>query len=640
MKYIVWLFCLFPMAVSAQKQRDFLQYVFSAKALSQNLVKDNKWVNFPDYTNREAWAKIDPALKKALIKAAEKRLDYRYEFIPASSYQAFVKMGDRGIMERPYSQNYGAVQALLLGELLEGNGRFVPQIIKGIHNLCQMQTWALSAHLSLQGKGKGNTIDSSQHIIDLGAGRTGAILAWTYYFLHDALDKFSPGTSQKIVAELEKRIVEPYASRTDFWWMALHGQNLVNNWNVWCNYNVLTCVLLAEKDPVRKTALVYKTMTSVDKFLNYYKDDGACEEGPSYWSEAGGNLYSYLTLLKSATQNKVDIFAQPIVRNMAAYIYKVYIGNGYYVNFADAHPKIVPEAGLVHAFGKAVNDPTMQSFAAYLSANESFAPGDVFQTLCYLFDYAEIKRLPAKQPFLQNVAYPQTQVVAARDSAGTTNGFYFAAKGGNNAESHNHNDIGSCILYFNGYPVLIDIGSGTYTGQTFSSRRFELFNTRSLNHNVPLINGVEQHEGAVFAASGFNYKASPEGVQLCVGIEKAYPKSAGVIQWTRDYTLARGSSFSITDEYQLKKNNGACKDDFLTGILPQQIEDGKLGLDVNGTTIYLTYDPQVFHYKVVPIEITDPVLIHQWGERLYRMEFTFLPDVLSGKSTIVIRKAE
>lgn len=33
---------------------------------------------------------------------------------------------------------------------------------------------------------------------------------------------------------------------------------------------------------------VYRSMVSVDKFINYTHTDGACEEGPSYWGHAAG----------------------------------------------------------------------------------------------------------------------------------------------------------------------------------------------------------------------------------------------------------------------------------------------------------------------------------------------------------------
>lgn len=639
MKKFLFVCLLFSLSASAQEQRNFLEKTASEKQLENIIVKDDKWISFPSYTDRARWNRVDATLKQSIIENANKCLDYQYKFVPASSYLAYGTTGDRGIMQRPYAQNYNAVQNLVLGELVEGNGRFLPQIIKGLHNLFEMQTWALSAHLSLQGKSKPpGVIDSTQNIIDLGAGRTGAIVAWTYYFLGDALDKLEPGIKQRTASELNRRIVEPYANRTDFWWMALgeNGQKFVNNWNVWCNYNSLTCILLAEQDPIRRTALIHKTMVSVDKFLNYYKDDGACEEGPSYWSEAGGNLFLYLDLLKRVSGNKIDIFDKPLVKNIAAYIYKVYIGHGYYVNFADAHTQASPGAGLVYAFGKAVHDENMQSFGKYLSENQKFAASDIFETLNYLFDYKAIKQTPAKEPLLPDVDYPQTQIVVARDQKDSDKGFYFAAKGGNNDESHNHNDVGSFVLYYDAQPFLIDMGSGTYTSQTFSSRRYELLNTRSLNHNIPFVNGVEQHVGAKYKATDFDYKTSAESVNLTIGIENAYPENAFIDKWHRSYTLERGKDFLVEDVFSLKKRNGKTSINFLTPIQPKLVTAGKLSFDITGKTVFLDYDKKMVEYQIVPIVLDDPSFIHQWGNTLYRVGLVLKSNSLNGKNKVII----
>jgi hypothetical protein len=86
--------------------------------------------------------------------------------------------------------------------------------------------------------------------------------------------------------------------------------------------------------------------------------------------------------------------------------------------------------------------------------------------------------------------------MVARDKEGSTDGLFVAAKGGHNDESHNHNDIGNYVIYYNGQPVLIDVGRGTYTRKTFSSRRYDIWYNCSDYHNVPTINGVTQPAGA------------------------------------------------------------------------------------------------------------------------------------------------
>ena len=73
--------------------------------------------------------------------------------------------------------------------------------------------------------------------------------------------------------------------------------------------------MLLENDRDVLAKAVYKSMTSVDKFLNYVKYDGACG-GPSYWGHAAGKMFDYLSALSLITGGKVSLFNEPQVRNM------------------------------------------------------------------------------------------------------------------------------------------------------------------------------------------------------------------------------------------------------------------------------------------------------------------------------------
>src|SRR5205814_5853969 len=119
----------------------------------------------------------------------------------------------------------------------------------------------------------------------------------------------------------------------------------------------------------------------------------------------------------------------------------------------------------------------------------------------------------------QEVWLYNIQLMASRLS----NGIFIAAHGGNNGESHNHNDVGDFIVYYKGDPVIIDVGSGTYTAKTFSSDRYKLWFNASAYHNLPTINGEQQEEGSTHAASRFDQYAAPHGDYTTIEIEKAYP---------------------------------------------------------------------------------------------------------------------
>ena len=112
-------------------------------------------------------------------------------------------------------------------------------------------------------------------------------MAWTYYFLKDEFDKVSPLINERIIEEVNRNLINPYFARDDYWWMGFGGQQ-VNNWNPWINYNVLQALMLIEKDPERVRQGVWKLMKSTDFFFSMYHEDGACDEGPTYWSGASG----------------------------------------------------------------------------------------------------------------------------------------------------------------------------------------------------------------------------------------------------------------------------------------------------------------------------------------------------------------
>ena len=97
--------------------------------------------------------------------------------------------------------------------------------------------------------------------------------------------------------------------------------------------------------------------------------------------------------------------------------------------------------------------------------------------------------------------------MAARDREGSADGLYVAAWGSHNAQSHNHNDVGNAIVFVDGAPVLVDVGRPTYTSQTFSSRRYDIWAMQSAFHNLPTVNGQMQKDGRAFAAKNVVYQA-------------------------------------------------------------------------------------------------------------------------------------
>lgn len=620
----------------AYEERNLLQKSAEISMLKSVLVTNQQWVPYPDYTDHTAWDQFLGDNKADYIKRGEKILNYEWKVVKATDYLEFERSGNRRIMEDPFGSNNGAIADLLMAELAEGKGRFIDQLINGVYQSCEITSWALSAHLSAQ-HSRRSLPDYKEHVIDLTAGDLGSLLSWTYYFFHSEFDKVDPVISERLRHELQERILDTYMNEDRFWWMAFNYKPgaLVNNWNPWCNFNVLQCFLLLENDTETLVKAVHRTMVSVDKFINYTHSDGACEEGPSYWGHAAGKMYDYLQLLYDGTEGKVSLFDQPIIKNMGEYIARSYVGNGWVVNFADASAKGGGDAPIIFRYGKAVGSDVMTQYAAYLNSlskkETAFSGRDIFRTLQSILNAKEMEQVMPVYEAPAYTWYPETEFCYMTNKSG----LFFAAKGGYNNESHNHNDAGTFSLYLNTTPVLIDAGVGTYTRQTFSSERYTIWTMQSNYHNLPMINGVPQSFGAKYKATEVSF--NPKSSTFSANIATAYPEEAGVKKWTRSYTLNKGE-LKVRDAFTLNELKGFNCINFLTWGKVDIATPGVITIEVDSEQVSLQYDTNSFSPSMEAIILDDTRLSAVWGKEIYRLSLTAKKKVFSGTYMYTIKQ--
>lgn len=605
----VFLSCI---KVAAYTERNFLQHVAAQESLAECLVLNQKWVQYPSYKDREGWSRFLGEYKDEIIKNGESLLGYTWKVVKATDYLEFERSGNREIMERPFDDNNQAIVRLMLAELAEGRGRFIDQLINGVFHTCEMTSWALSAHLVTQPTHRALPTPIYP-LIDLTAGDLGSLLSWVYYFMHEEFDKIDPEISRRLYRELDERIMKPYLNNDSFWWLAANykGQ-MVNNWNPWCNSNCLMTFMLLENDVDRLSKAVSRSMQSVDKFLNYVHSDGACEEGPSYWGHASGKCLDYLVLLNRITGGKISIFDIPQIKAMGEYIARSYVGNGWVVNFADASAKGGGDPYLIYRYGKAVKSDILKQFASMQNKGSkiSFRGRDLFRILEAFLVEDELCAYQEAYTGVSYTWYPETEFCYVRNKKA-----FFAAKGGYNDESHNHNDAGSFSLWVNNMPVIIDAGVGTYTRQTFSSERYTIWTMQSNYHNLPMINGVPQKYGRQYKAT--EVKATKNS--FSANIATAYPDEAGVKKWIRSYTM-KSDALMISDRFELNEIKKENVINFLSwgDII---IKDGVIEISVNGVKGTLKYDTKMFKVKKECVKLTDKKLSSVWGAEVYRLSF-------------------
>jgi len=633
--FLLYLFVYTSMNGFSSDKRDILQNESNEIGLEEVLVKDFSEIGFPTYKDRNFWNGLPEKLKDQYISNAEKRLDYDWPVVKATDYLEIIRSGDR--RQSVYAAPRSALMALVMGELIEGNGRFVDQIINGVWYYSEQTWWGWSAHLP-EPNGLPDIKDPS---IDLGVGEIANILSWTWFLFHEEFDKIHPLISSRLKDEIMYKAIIPYYERDDFWWMGLDGSRNVNNWNPWTNHNMLTAIVIMENDQTKKVNGVKKVIRSLDVFINHYPDDGGCDEGPSYWGRAGASLYQNLDLLKLATKGSFNVYDDQLIKNMGSYIYKAYINYPYFINFADADATTGSRPQIIYSYGKDIQDPIMQKFGTYLAKIQNWGEvtpgGKIDEQLIQLMLLDEIRNAPAENALISEFWLPDTEIAGGRDKAGSVEGFFFAAKGGHNNESHNHNDLGSCVLYFDGKPCLIDIGREEYVAKTFSNRRYEIWTMQSQYHNLPKINGFDQREGRQYAAKNTTFQADAKKIVFSTDISDAYILEAGIDKWVRSYRLDRGKKFVVSDNYHFRElNNEPTTLNFVTYCKVEKDSDGVLKLKGEGFNLEMKYNPKSLTAEIEYNEINDSKLKYYWPKGVTRIVFNLKDPGVKGKNQIEI----
>ncbi len=588
------------------------------------LLSSSDYHPFPTWQEHAAWQALPESIRQKYTFEAEKLLGYNWPELPATLFLEFRRNGNRSHYEKPHFERRTRLGQLVLAECMEGRGRFLDDISNGIWAICEESFWGLPAHMSAQKAGNGLP-DIAEPIVDLFAAETASLLAWTHYLLGEQLDSVSPLIRPRIRLEIERRMLQPCRTREDFGWMGFHDRS-VNNWNPWINSNWLACVLLMEQDKETRDRTVVKILKSLDRFLAGYGDDGGCDEGPSYWGRAGASLFDNLELLHSASNGQLNFYQAPLVQEIGRYIYRVHIAGHYFVNFADGPGVLTPTAELVYRYGKRINDSRMMQLGLFLPRSSGIGRiASIGRELAGLWDPMPAAATPATAPLIRDHFFKDVQVMVARAQAGSSKGLYVAAKGGHNAESHNHNDIGHYVIYLDGQPMIVDAGVGTYTAKTFSPQRYEIWTMQSAYHSLPTIDGVMQAPGREFAARAVRYTADNSKAELQLDIAAAYPAEAHLQNWLRTIRLQRNEHVMVKENYRLTAQAREITLSWLTPCQVQELKPGALRListmtgGAKAAELDLLYNADDFSVVLEPVLLDDERLSSIWSAGLMRI---------------------
>ncbi len=582
--------------------------MLTEKALCLHPLPEDRRPLFPPMSDRRAWESIDETDRADLCAYVRAWQDQPYPMLLLSDYAAYVRTSSRSRCENPYFARRRKLIAAMMSVAMSNDLSGMPQVEDGLWCICEETTWAISAHVGLTKEHPFPT--EEEPTLDLFAAQTGMILSFTLSILCDAVEQ---SLAARVRHEIDRRIITPFMTRNTDWWMGFTRRDLCN-WTPWIVSNVMFAARTLLENPI---PLYRRACVMLDAYLRCIPADGGCDEGVAYWNMASGSLLDCLELLEEAG---LSLWDDEKLRNMLEFPLKMNLGGGYFVNFADCDARPVMYGERLQRAGELTQNEALRQMGQQLRGRVTDSVADVphlSRMLQRLFHKAGESIGTA--PVRRDVLLPDLQVRIV-----TKGQFTLCIKGGSNGESHNHNDVGTLMVYAGEHPVLIDAGNMCYTAKTFSDARYTLWNCRSMYHSVPMIGAYEQHEGVQYAAKDF----CPLEDGASLDMADAYPAKAGVLSAKRT-AIVTEDGVQLTDDIALQSPQP------VTFVLMAREKP-----DVQGNIIRFDHAEMTSEPAIIPaveeIPVTDARMMQSWPGALYRLTFAS-PAAMTHHLKIFIR---
>ena len=559
-------------------------------------------------TDRSAW---DNLVKndsfRRIISQAENLLKSPISEQPDDLFLEFSRTGNRTHWQRVSGRRRGRVKTFALAECLENKGRFVPGFEEIVRALCSERTWVMPAHDGNLTNFNGKSID-----IDLGSSALGWSLATADYLLGD---KISPETHRLIRENLERRIFQPFrdmvlGKRKKNWWLT--G---TNNWTAVCLAGVTGAALAVIDSPDDRALFVAAAEGYSKNFLAGFTDDGYCSEGLGYWNYGFGHFITLSEMIYQATGGKLDLFDNDKVKHAAMFGSKIEIINGVYPAFADCSITARPSSRIMYFVSRRLG----LGLRKWEQINPASSDGSLGECMMYSFENSASRSMPAQNasqgPVIRSW-FENAGILICRPAANSATHLAVALKGGNNAEHHNHNDVGSYVVVLGDKPLLLDPGGEVYTARTFSSRRYESNVLNSFGHPVPLVAGKLQRTGQQAQGRIVSKDFTDDADTLILDISSAYDvPELEKLQRKFVYSRKSSGSLTVTDEVAFSK---PC--DFGTALITfdkwQQLSSSSLVIRDQDKALQVDIKVSGCDFKIQPETIKEDLSARKLPTRL------------------------
>ena len=516
-------------------------------------------------------------LLDGLKAAAKEFLDKPLLSLSFHNFRRYEEDGNRGAYENEYFDHRGRLETYALMAWIYQDEEYLHALEDAIWAICDEYSWPIAAHM------RGTSLSAYQEEcpnVDLFAAETAQAFAEILSLLGD---KLHPTVVMRMRKRLEERIFGQL--HQDFAWKTVK----ICNWAAVCAGSVGMAAMYEIEDVERLADILMICLTSIDRFIGGYTEDGVCTEGISYWGYGFGYFMAFADLLKRRTGGRIDLFKIEKVHLMATFIGKVFFPKGRSLSFSDGGSRSMSNPSTISYLKSVYSDMPIPSEEAMLFKY----PTDTN----YRFALALRKFVDMQvEPFVHSENLDSTFIFpAAQWYLSTTKDrkVSIAAKAGHNQEAHNHNDVGSFQIFKNGYQMLSDVGAGAYDKFYFGPDRYSIFCAGSQGHNVPIINGKTQEVGRNSTAE--NVCIEKDGLAFDFGA--AYSVSS-LVRLHRDVRFDDASgAVCVKDDFSFSEAPTAVVERFVTEHEPQLFKGFvKIVADTEETNLH--YDSTLWKVKL------------------------------------------
>ncbi|MBO7213857.1 MAG: heparinase II/III family protein [Clostridia bacterium] len=459
--------------------------------------------------------------------------------LPFSKFKLFHLTGDRTAYQKEYFDRISRLNALQILSITDD--KYLEPLEDVISAICSEITWALPAHCL--DRNTGNTYNYWE--IDLNAAEIGMYLAEIDYVFKD---KLSPDIRKRIKYSLEEKIVKPYETRV------FGFDTMGNNWASVVSCGVGLTYLYAF--PERFNIVKDRIFSAMERYINRLDKDGYCSEGYAYWIYGFGFFALFYDVYVQLTGDRPAILDCEVVKNTIKYAEATILDKGVFIPIADgALSSTASESDAIPVINNLFN--------SNIKINGGKWDINSYKALSFKRLYFINQDVSSSVKTESSLFFEKSQVLVEKRK-----NYIFIAKGGTNAEMHNHNDIGAFSIFKNGVQYVVDPGAGEYTNGYFNNMAVrygkETFVCSALGHSVPIVDGQIQLYGKEYFASVLD-----KGKDYIVyDLTNAYPKK--IKELKVEYSLKENG---ITAEYSCKGVKERVVFRFISFILPKLSSD-------------------------------------------------------------------